>query len=285
MSRLEGKVAVITGAGRGQGRSHAVRLAEEGATIVASDLCEQMNSLGYSLASEEDLAQTASLVEAAGSKCLAIKADARDESAMHAVADAAMENFGKIDVLIVNHGIAMAKNWDGWTGSDWDDVIDSDLKSVWTSVRPVIPHMVAAQSGSIVLTSSVSGLLGQAGLLPYTAAKHGVVGLMRGLSASLGEHWIRVNAICPGNVATDMILNDHVVGAFSGGNPDFTIKDMEFPMRAMNLLPVPWVETVDVSNAVLWLASDEARFVTGVALPVDAGMFNTPRGIPPVAIT
>lgn len=285
MPRLEGRVAIITGAGRGQGRSHAVRLAEEGATIIATDLCEQMDSLGYSLASEEDLAETKSLVEATGQKCLAIKADARDGAAMQEVADTALANFGKIDVLVVNHGIAMTKNWDEWTNADWDDILDSDLRSVWITVRPVIPHMVEAKSGSIILTSSVSGLLGQSGLLPYTAAKHGVVGLMRGLSASLGEHWIRVNAICPGNVATDMILNDHVRNAVSGGNPDYTFKDLEFPMRAMNLLPLPWVEPVDISNAVLWLASDEARFVTGVALPVDAGMFNTPRGIPPVAAT
>jgi (+)-trans-carveol dehydrogenase len=278
MSRLQDRVVLITGAARGQGRSHAVRLAQEGATIIATDLCQQMKSVPYPLANEQDLAKTQALVEEAGQECLAIKADARDETAMRDVVDEAMSRFGKIDVLVVNHGISVAKNWDEWTSSDWDDVISTDLTSVWTTTRQVIPHMVAAKSGSIILTSSVSGLLGQTGLLPYTAAKHGVVGLMRALSASLGEHWIRVNAICPGNTATDMVLNDHVAELFSGGKPGYSFKDLEVPMQAMNLLPIPWVESVDISNAILWLASDEARYVTGVALPVDAGMFNTPRG-------
>ncbi|MGE0215615.1 mycofactocin-coupled SDR family oxidoreductase [Mycolicibacterium sp.] len=283
MKRLAGKVALVTGAARGQGRAHAVRLAQEGATIIATDLCEQMDNVGYALASEEDLRETERLVEEHDQRCMAVKADARDADRMEEVVAQAINEFGRIDVLAVNHGILIAESWDNWNQKDWNDTIDTNLTGVWNATRPVLPHMVAQNSGSIIFTASVSGLLGQVGMLPYNAAKHGVVGLMRSLSATMGPYNVRVNTVCPGNVGSPMLLNDMVATMFAGGAPGATVEDIKFPAQAMNLLPVPWVEPVDVSNAVLFLASDEARYITGINLTVDAGFFNTPRGVPAIA--
>lgn len=283
MKRLAGKIALITGAARGQGRAHAVRLAAEGATIIATDLCEQMDNVGYPLSTEDDLRETERLVEEQDQRCVAIKADARDFAQMENVVARTIDEFGRIDVLAVNHGILIAEPWDQWTEKDWTTVIDTNLTGVWNSTRPVLPHMVEQGSGSIIFTASVSGLLGQVGMLPYNAAKHGVVGLMRSLAATMGPHNIRVNTVCPGNVGSPMLLNDMVATMFAGGAPGATIDDIKFPAQAMNLLPVPWVEPVDVSNAVLFLASDEARYITGTNLTVDAGFFNTPRGVPAIA--
>lgn len=283
VGRLAGKVALITGAARGQGRSHAVRLAEEGATIVATDLCEQLDNVGYPLATPEDLKDTVRLVEKHDQRCLAIKADARDRQQMDDVVTRAIAEFGKIDILAVNHGILIAEPWDQWSDRDWNDVIDTNLNGVWNATRPVLPHMVEQGSGSIIFTASVSGLLAQVGMLPYNASKHGVVGLMRSLAATMGPHNIRVNTVCPGNVGSPMLLNDMIASMFAGGDPDATIDDIRFPAQAMNLLPIPWVEPVDVSHAVLFLASDEARYITGTNLTVDAGFFNTPRGVPAIA--
>lgn len=283
VKRLAGKVALITGAARGQGRAHAVRLAEEGASIIATDLCEQMDNVGYPLATEEDLKETQRLVEEQDQRCVAVKADARDAKAMDDVVANTIEEFGRIDILAVNHGILIAESWDKWNDRDWNTVIDTNLNAVWNSTRPVLPHMVAQESGSIIYTASVSGLLGQVGMLPYNAAKHGVVGLMRSLSATMGPYNVRVNTVCPGNVGSPMLLNDMIASMFKGGDPNATLDDIRFPAQAMNLLPVPWVEPVDVSNAVLFLASDEARYITGTNLVVDAGFFNTPRGVPAIA--
>ncbi|GAA5167981.1 MULTISPECIES: mycofactocin-coupled SDR family oxidoreductase [Amycolatopsis] len=283
MGRLAGKVALITGAARGQGRAHAVRLAEEGATIIATDLCEQLDNVGYPLATPADLEETARLVEKQDQACLAVKADARDAQQMAAVVAQAIAEFGKIDILAVNHGILIAEPWDQWTEHDWNTVIDTNLNGVWNATRPVLPHMVEQGSGSVIFTASVSGLLAQVGMLPYNASKHGVVGLMRSLAATMGPHNVRVNTVCPGNVGSPMLLNDMIAKMFSGGAADATIDDIRFPAQAMNLLPVPWVEPVDVSNAVLFLASDEARYITGTNLTVDAGFFTTPRGVPAIA--
>lgn len=260
-----------------------MRLAEEGATVIATDLCEQMDNVGYPLATEEDLKETQRLVEEQDQRCVAVKADARDAKAMDEVVADAIDEFGRIDVLAVNHGILIAEPWDQWTDRDWNTVIDTNLNAVWNSTRPVLPHMVAQGSGSVIFTASVSGLLGQVGMLPYNAAKHGVVGLMRSLAATMGPHNVRVNTVCPGNVGSPMLLNDMIASMFTGGDPNATLDDIRFPAQAMNLLPVPWVEPVDVSNAVLFLASDEARYITGTNLVVDAGFFATPRGVPAIA--
>ncbi|HEX4110216.1 MAG TPA: mycofactocin-coupled SDR family oxidoreductase [Solirubrobacteraceae bacterium] len=281
MGRLEGKVAVITGGARGQGRSHAIRLAEEGAQIVVSDIARQLPTVKYAGASEGDLAETVRLVEELDQRCVSVVADARSAEDCKRVADSAMSEFGHIDILSVNHGIATFGSWDT-PEEEWDEMIDINLKGVWQSVKAVVPHMIAAgNGGAITLTSSVAGIKAYYGTTAYGAAKHGVIGLMKTLAADLGPHMIRVNAICPATVNTPMVDNPETIALFTGGKDGGTMKDIEFPSQAMNLMPVPWVEARDISNALLWLSSDEARYVTGLAVPVDLGLYQQPSGISP----
>jgi SDR family mycofactocin-dependent oxidoreductase len=284
MGRLDGKVALITGGARGQGRSHAIRLAEEGAQIVVSDLARQLDSVPYPLATEEDLAETVRLVEDRDQRCVAVRADARDAAQMRGVVETALSEFGHIDIVSVNHGILSI----GDQGTDeeaWDEMIDVNLKGVFQTCRAVAPPMIErGAGGAITLTASVAGLSAFYSAIAYGAAKHGVIGLMRNLSAELAPYGIRVNALCPTLVRTDMIHNEMIYDLFTGGKKGAGPEDIAFPARSMNLLDVPWVEAIDISNALLWLSSDEARYVTGVALPIDAGFMNQPSGIPlPVA--
>ena len=280
MGRLDRKVAVITGGARGQGRSHAVRLAEEGAQIVVSDIAEQLESVPYPMSTEEDLAETVRLVEELDQRCVAVKADARSAEDMKRVADSAMAEFGHVDILAVNHGIATYGSFD-IDEQQWDEMIDVNLKGVWQAVKAIAPLMIErGQGGAITLTASVAGLKAYYGTTAYGAAKHGVIGLMKTLAADLGPHMIRVNAICPATVNTPMVMNESTISLFTGGKPG-TAEDIKFPSQAMNLLPVPWAESRDISNALLWLSSDEARFVTGLAVTVDLGLCQQPAGIPP----
>jgi SDR family mycofactocin-dependent oxidoreductase len=283
MGRLDGKVALITGGARGQGRSHALRLAEEGAQIVVCDIAEQLPTVPYEMASEADLQETVRLVEDLDQRCLAVKADARDGAAMQGVVEQALSEFGHIDIACVNHGIA---SLGGWETEDqvWDEMLDVNLKGVWTACRAVLPSMIErGEGGSLILTASAAGLAPFYGIMPYSVAKHGVIGLMRNLAVELGPARIRVNAVCPTVVDTPMVMNDFGYELFSGGKQGATRADIEFPATTINLLPIPWVQARDISNAVLWLASDESRYVTGVALPIDAGASIQPPGIPPAA--
>ncbi|MBK5220738.1 MAG: mycofactocin-coupled SDR family oxidoreductase [Thermoleophilia bacterium] len=282
MGRLSGKVAFVTGAARGQGRSHAVTLAREGAQIVAVDICEQISAVPYPMSTPEDLEETVSLVEALDQRCLAVQADTRDAKAMQEAADNAVAELGKIDIAAINHGIAVPGGWDETTEEVWNANIDTNLTGAWWATRAVIPHMIDNGGGSIVITSSVSGIRAFWGLTSYVASKHGLIGLMKGLAAELAPHWIRVNVICPTNVATPMLHNPVIFGMFAG-QEEGTIDDMDLPARSMNLLPEPWIEPEAISYGVLYLASDEAKHVTGVTLPVDAGMSQMPPGIPPAA--
>jgi SDR family mycofactocin-dependent oxidoreductase len=284
MGRVDGKVVLITGAARGQGRSHAVTLAAEGASIIAIDICDQIASVPYAMATQADLDETVRLVEALDRRCLGIKADCRSSEQMKSVVDAAIAEFGRIDILSVNHGIFSINPWDEVTGEEWDDTIATDLTGVWRATRPVIPHMIEQGAGAIVFTSSGAGLSSVRRMGPYLAAKHGVIGLMRWLAAELAPHWIRVNAICPGNVATPMVHNPQVLSVFSGGKADATVDDAAFAAQAMSLLPIPWLQPEDISRALLFLACDEARYITSFAMPVDAGYLIQPPGIPPIAI-
>lgn len=281
MGRLDGKVAIITGGARGQGRAHAIRLAEEGAEIVVSDVAAQLTTVPYPMSTEDDLAETVRQVEGLDRRCVSVKADARSAADCARVADAAMSEFGRIDILSVNHGIA---NFGGIVDTSeelWDEMIDTNLKGVWQSVKAVVPHMVAGgRGGAITLTSSVAGIKAYYGTMAYGAAKHGVIGLMKVMAAELGPHMIRVNAICPATVNTPMVDNDLTIGLFTGGKPG-TMEDIKFASQSMNLMPVPWCEARDISNALLWLSSDEARYVTGLAVTVDMGLFQQPSGIPP----
>jgi SDR family mycofactocin-dependent oxidoreductase len=264
-------VVVITGAARGQGRSHAVMLSREGARIVASDTANRIASVPYPLAAEEDLEQTRRLVTDAGGECVTVVADVRDGEAMRGVAAAAIDAFGRIDILLANAGvISFAPGWE-LTEEQWTDVLAVNLTGAWQSCRAVIPHMIAqGDGGAIVITSSTAGLRGLSNLAHYAAAKHGVVGLMRSLAIELAPHRIRVNTIHPTAVDTDIVMNDAMKILFGGG---VKLGDDEFlaKLQELNLLPVPLLEPAEISSAVLWLVSDEAQHVTGITLPIDAG--------------
>lgn len=266
MAGLSGKVAVITGGARGQGRSHALRLAEDGADIVICDIASPLASVPYALAGPEDLDETVRLVEKRGRRCIAVQADVRDSAAMAHVAEEAMKVSGRIDILLANAGILSLSEttWD-LNDEQWDEMIGVNLTGVWKACRAVIPKMLSSGvGGAIVITSSIAGLKGVAGCTHYTAAKHGVVGLMRTLARELAPHGIRVNTIHPTGVDTPMSNNDY----FSTWLDEHA--ELAEAMRA-NMMPVDAMAPGDVSAAISWLVSDEARWVTGVTLPVDAG--------------
>jgi len=265
--KLEGKVAFITGAARGQGRSHAIRLAEEGADIIAVDICAQIASVAYPMATPEDLAETVKAVEALDRRIVARQADVRDEAGLRAAFEAGVAELGPVDIVLANAGIAPMTLAEELHRA-WQDVIDVNLTGVFNTVEIAIPSMIQrGAGGAIVLTSSTAGITGiggpSRGGLGYTASKHGVVGLMRSYANSLAPHRIRVNTVHPTGVNTPMIVND-IMQAWL--DADSHVGD-----AMANALPVGMIEPVDVSNAVLWLVSDDARYITGVALPVDAG--------------
>ncbi len=272
--RVEGKVALVTGAARGQGRSHALRLAQEGADIIAVDIAEDIESVKrfYHGATEADLAETVRQVEELDRRIVATKTDVRDYPALKGALDDGVAQLGRLDIVAANAGIFIfGDKTDEVTERDWDDVIDVNLTGVWHTVKAAIPHLRAKGGGSIVITSSSAGLKGYANIAPYVASKHAVVGLMRTLANELAPDMIRVNSVHPTSVATDMILNEATYKLFAPEIEHPTQEQAAEIFQAMNALPIPWVEPVDISNAVLWLASDEARYVTGVTLPVDAG--------------
>jgi SDR family mycofactocin-dependent oxidoreductase len=272
MQRVEGKVAFITGAARGQGRSHAVRLAQEGADIIAVDVCHGFDTVPYEGATEADLAETVKMVESLDRRIVARQADVRDLGALQASVDAGLSEFGHIDIVIANAGIASFAPALDLTEEMWQDMIDINLTGLWKTVKAAAPSMVErGQGGSIILTSSVAGIIAFPALAHYTAAKHGVVGLMRALAIELAPAQIRVNSINPTTVDTPMIANPAGYSLFMGGLPDVTREQAAVGMKAINALPIPWVEAVDVSNAVLYLASDESRYVTGTTMVIDAG--------------
>jgi (+)-trans-carveol dehydrogenase len=271
MGRVDGKVAFITGAARSQGRSHAVRLAEEGADI-AIDLAQDIATVPYALATSEDLDETVSLVRATGRRILARTVDVRDFEAVEVAVEEGLREFGHIDVVSANAGIISFARGHELTSQAWHDVLDVDLTGVWHTVKATVPSMIAAgRGGSIILTSSMAGFRGIQNAAHYSAAKHGVVGLMKTFAAELAPHWIRVNTVHPSNVNTAMIHNEPTYRLFRPEKEHPTVEDAMRGLQFLHALPTPWVEPVDISNAVLFLASDESRFVTGIELPVDAG--------------
>ncbi|WP_100812252.1 MULTISPECIES: mycofactocin-coupled SDR family oxidoreductase [unclassified Microbacterium] len=274
MGRVEGKVAFITGAARGQGRSHAVRLAQEGADIIAVDVLEEIPGAPYGPATEEDLAETVAQVEALDRRIVARKADVRDQSALTAALDAGVAELGRLDIVCANAGIStsMAPAQD-LPEEIWLDMIDVNLSGVWRTCKAAIPHLKAAGGGSMILTSSDAGLFAFPNIAHYVSAKHGVVGLMRTLALELAPDMIRVNSVHPTVVDTPMVNNEATFRLFRPDLDNPGVEDFKEAATMINALPIPWVEAVDISNAVLWLASDEARYVTGVALPVDAGAY------------
>ncbi|MDF2575935.1 MAG: 3-ketoacyl-ACP reductase [Agromyces sp.] len=273
MGRLDGKVAFITGAARGQGRSHALRLAQEGADIIAVDIAEQMSTVPYAMSTQEDLDETVRQVEALDRRIVARKADVRDGEALRAAVDEGVAELGRLDIVSANAGIFSNATSDELTEEQWNDMIEVNLSGVWRTCKVAIPHLRAAGGGSIILTSSTAGLKGFPNFAHYVSAKHGVVGLMRTLALELAPDMIRVNSVHPTSVDTDMIQNENLYALFAPDlEPDQRTREaLGERFQALNALPIPWVEPVDISNAVLWLASDESRYVTGVTLPVDAG--------------
>ena len=273
MARLEGKVAFITGIARGQGRSHAIRLAQEGADIIGIDVMEDIPGAAYGPATEADLAETVRLVEALNRRISATKADVRNFEQLKKAVDAGGAQFGRLDIVSANAGISttMGKA-DTLTEESFVDMVDVNLIGVWRTVKVAIPHIKAGgRGGSIILTSSVAGLMAYENIAHYVSAKHGVVGLMRTLALELAPDMIRVNSVHPTTVDTPMVMNEGTFGLFQPGVEHPTKEGFATAAVVMNALPLPWVEAVDISNAVLFLASDEARYITGVTLPVDAG--------------
>ena len=270
--RVEDKVAFITGAARGQGRSHAIRLAQEGADIIAVDLCRQVASVPYAMATPEDLAQTVKEVEALDRRIVATQADVRDYGALKKAVDDGVAQLGRLDIVSANAGIVSYGQAAELAETTWQDVIDTNLTGVWHTAKAAIPHLIAGgRGGSIVLTSSTAGLKAMQNLAHYVSAKHGVVGLMQTLALELAPHFIRVNTVNPTTVDTDMVQNDATYRLFRPDLDNPSRPDMAEASQGTNALPIPWAEPIDISNAVLFLASDEARYITGVALPVDAG--------------
>ncbi|ODU07576.1 MAG: 3-ketoacyl-ACP reductase [Pseudonocardia sp. SCN 72-86] len=276
VDRVKGKVALITGAARGQGRAHAKRLAEEGADIIAVDICADIDNLGYPLGSSEELAETVRIVENEDRRIIARQADVRDGAALQAVVDEAVAEFGGIDIVCANAGLidSVPKVWE-ITEEMWDVQIDTMLKGVWNTVRAAVPVMIeSGRGGSIIITSSLVGLKGTPHTGAYSAAKAGDVGLAQSLAAEVAPYGIRVNTVHPTAVDTDILMRNEpmqtLFRADLGGRVP-TREEFAEACAPMNLLSIPWIEARDVSNAVLFLASDESRYVTGLRMSVDAG--------------
>ena len=273
MGKLDGKVAFITGAARGQGRSHAVKLAHEGANIIAVDICAPVESAPYAMASAEDLQETVRLVEAAGGKIVSRIADVRDLAALSAAVDEGVEQFGRLDIILGNAGVCTYGKLATMSEEQFDEMIEIDLTGVWKTVRAGAQAMIdAGNGGSIIVTSSTAGLRNLNEIGHYVAAKHGVTGLAKALANELAPHNIRVNSLHPSNCETMMMTNTGVIKMFRPDLENPTLDDAKDGFASIHLLDTPWVQPEDVSNAILFLVSDDARFITGAAIPVDAGM-------------
>lgn len=266
------RVVLITGAARGQGRNHAVRFAADGADIIGIDLCADVSSAPYPGATPDDLAETQRLVEKEGRRMVAVRADVRDQASMDGAVATGLAEFGRIDVVVVNAGILSFGATHELTEEQWSEMIDVNLSGAWRTCKSVVPHMIAAGTGgSIVITSSSAALRGTQNLGHYASSKAGLVGLMRNLSMELAPHQIRVNTVHPTAVDTDMIHHEALYR--------LSLPDLESPTRGdygrlssdSHPMGVPWVESEDVTSAVAWLASEGARYVTGIQLPILAG--------------
>lgn len=273
--RVAGKVALVTGAARGQGRSHALRLAEEGADTILVDVAAPMPAVAgaYPGATDEDFAATIDRVRALGARVSWRKVDVRDFAGLKAAVDEGVRVLGRLDIVAANAGIVVYGNTSLTVGdAEWNDTLDVNLKGVWHTVKAAVPHMIKqGTGGSVIITSSTAGLKGTLNVGVYPATKHAVLGLARTLCNELAPHMIRVNTIHPGTVNTPMAINEATFGLFRPDLESPTIEDVAPDFASINAMPIPWVEPVDISNALLFLASDEARFVTGTELKVDAG--------------
>ena len=272
MGRVAGKVAFITGAARGQGRSHAVKLAEEGADIIAVDVCRQVETVPYATATAADLAETVRQVEALDRRIIASEVDIRDGAALTNAVDAGVAELGRLDIVLANAGISTPAPTLEMSEETWSTMIDINLTGAWKTVKAAVPHLVAGgQGGAVVITSSLAAMVANENTAHYSAAKAGLVGFMRVLAKELAPQRIRVNTVHPTTVATEMILNDPTYRLFRPDLANPTREDFDVAARTLNALPVVALEPADISNAVLYLVSDDGRYVTGTAQLVDAG--------------
>jgi (+)-trans-carveol dehydrogenase len=274
MGKLEGRVALISGGARGQGRSHALTLAKEGADIIVFDICKQISSVEIAMARKSDLDETADMVRETGRKVVAMEGDVRDTVSLREVVEAGLKQLGKIDIVVANAGILSFGPTEALPDDVWDDMIAVNLTGVYKTVRAALPSMIARKTGgSIVLTSSTAALRPYANHIHYVAAKHGVTGIMRALAHEMAKHQIRVNCVAPAACHTDFIINPTVFQLFTG-NGNISEEEAIPAFKTLNLMDEPWIYPQDVSNAIAWLVSDEARFVTGITLPIDLGLTN-----------
>lgn len=270
MSEFRDKVVVITGAGKGQGRSHAIAFAQRGARVVACDIAAQI-PCASPMATEEQLDETRRMVESVGGECLTVVGDTRSSDDMHKLVGTAIERFGGVDVFVANAGIASFGPVREMTYDVWRDVVDVNLTGVATSIRAVVPHMVERRAGRIVATASSVGRRGGPNNANYAAGKWGVIGFVKSLAIELAPAGITVNAFSPMSVSTDMCHNELTYKLFRPDLDDPQIDDVRDTFASLNPMNVPWLELSDASAAVLFLASDAARLVTGVALDVAGG--------------
>jgi SDR family mycofactocin-dependent oxidoreductase len=265
--RVAGKVALVTGAARGQGRADAVRLAQEGADVIVVDVCAPLPSVPYDSATPEDLQETVRLIEKTGRRVISGVVDVRDLAALRAIVDDAVEQLGRLDVVVANAGICVPKAWDATTPTIFDDTISTNVTGVWNTVMVAAPHLVRAGGGSIILISSAAGLKVQPFMVPYTTSKFAVRGMAKAFAAELGKHQIRVNSVHPTGVNTPMgsgNMQAELGAAIAGYD--------RLGAMFMNMLPVDITEPEDVADTVLFLASDESRFITAHELAPDAGV-------------
>jgi SDR family mycofactocin-dependent oxidoreductase len=269
MGRFDGKAAFITGAARGQGRAHAIAFAAEGANLAISDRCEDIRSVPYPLATEADLAETVGKCEALGAKVVAAQVDVRDYEATSFFVDEAHEAFGAIDIGVANAGVFGVGDVSEMSPETFGDMVDVNLKGVYNTFRPILPRMIEGGSGRLIATGSIGSVTGFPGAAHYIAAKHGVYGLVKALAKEVGKNGITVNLICPNAVDTKMMQNEAMYELLSPDDP--TEAGAAAVMKMMNGIPVPWIEPDVVSRAILFLASDDARYTTGSALMIDLG--------------
>ncbi len=283
MNRLAGKTALVTGGSRGQGRAIALKFAREGADVAVCDVAAQIPTVEYSLATEDDLRETAKLVEAEGRTCIAEVADVRDQAALDRVVKRTIDELGKVDILVAQAAIWHVAPLHELTEEQWRDVLDVNLSGAWRALKAVVPHMVERRSGCVVFTSSVAGLVGYPGTADYVASKHGLLGLMKTAANELGPHNIRVNAVLPGPMDTPA-TNNAWARAFQTGKEGATREEYLAAVRSWHLLRGrSALPARAVADAMIWLVSDEARHVTGLELKVDAGHSVLP-GVNPAPI-
>lgn len=270
--RLEGKVAFITGAARGQGRSHAVKLAEEGADIIAIDVTKQIETVPYPTATAEDMQETVKQVEALDRRIISADIDVRDLAGMQEFVKQGVAELGRLDIVLANAGISTPAPSLDMDEETWNTMIDINLTGVWKTLKASVPHIIeGGRGGAVAITSSLAAIYANEGTAHYSAAKAGLVMLAKVLAKELAPHSIRVNTIHPTTVATDMILNEPTYKLFRPDLEHPTRADFEEAARTLNRLPIAAMEPVDISNAILYLVSDEGRYVTGTTHVVDAG--------------